>query len=48
MSRKTVVKARCALCGAKEMSEPRGSEKYCRDCWDKRLPSRKSSRANSR
>ena len=36
MSRKTVVQARCALCGAKELSEPRGEERYCRDCWDKR------------
>src|SRR5450631_1956665 len=37
MSRKLVVKARCALCGAKEVSEPRGEEKYCRDCWDKKI-----------
>src|SRR5437868_14392514 len=37
MSRKAVVKARCALCGAKEVSEPRGEEKYCRDCWDKKI-----------
>ena len=37
MPRKTVVKARCALCGAKEVSEPRGEEKYCRDCWDKKI-----------
>ena len=37
MSRKTVEKARCALCGAKEVSEPRGEEKYCRDCWDKKI-----------
>src|SRR6266851_1438940 len=28
MSRKAVVKSRCALCGAKEVSEPRGEEKY--------------------
>ena len=37
MSRKTVAKARCALCGAKEVSEPRGEERYCRDCWDKKI-----------
>ncbi len=37
MPRKTVVKARCALCGAKDVSEPRGEEKYCRDCWDKKI-----------
>ena len=27
----------CALCGAKEVSEPRGEERYCRDCWDKKI-----------
>src|ERR1700749_2418602 len=37
MPRKAVVKSRCALCGAKEVSEPRGEEKYCRDCWDKKI-----------
>jgi hypothetical protein len=37
MPRKSVAKARCALCGAKEVSEPRGEEKYCRDCWDKKI-----------
>jgi hypothetical protein len=37
MSRKSVAKSRCALCGAKEISEPRGEEKYCRDCWDKKI-----------
>ena len=37
MPRKTVVKVRCALCGAKDVSEPRGEEKYCRDCWDKKI-----------
>ena len=31
------LKARCALCGAKEVSEPRGDERYCRDCWDKKI-----------
>ena len=29
--------ARCPLCGAKDVSEPRGEEKYCRDCWDKKI-----------
>ena len=37
MSRKTIAQARCALCGAKEISEPRGEERYCRDCWDKKI-----------
>src|SRR5690606_4376252 len=37
MSRKTVGKTKCALCGAKEVSEPRGEERYCRDCWDKKI-----------
>ena len=37
MARKTAEKPRCALCGAKEVSEPRGDERYCRDCWDKKI-----------
>src|SRR5918993_220967 len=38
MSRKSVGnKKGCALCGAKEVSEPRGEERYCRDCWDKKI-----------
>ena len=37
MPRKTVAKSRCALCGAKDVSEPRGEERYCRDCWDKKI-----------
>jgi hypothetical protein len=38
MSRsKALAKTRCALCGAKDVSEPRGEEKYCRDCWDKKI-----------
>ena len=28
---------RCALCGTKDVSEPRGDERYCRDCWDKKI-----------
>ena len=30
-------KSRCPLCGAKDVSEPRGDERYCRDCWDKKI-----------
>ena len=37
MSPRSVTQTRCALCGAKEASEPRGEEKYCRDCWDKKI-----------
>jgi hypothetical protein len=32
-----MAQTRCALCGAKEVSEPRGDERYCRDCWDKKI-----------
>jgi hypothetical protein len=32
-----MAQARCALCGAKEISEPKGDERYCRDCWDKKI-----------
>jgi hypothetical protein len=37
MARKTVEVTRCAICGAKEVTEPRGDEKYCRTCWDKKI-----------
>src|SRR5688500_13566221 len=38
MARKsTVAKSKCALCGAKDVSEPRGEERYCRDCWEKKI-----------
>src|SRR6185369_11109059 len=38
MARKSgVEKAKCALCGAKDVSEPRGEERYCRDCWEKKI-----------
>ena len=37
MSRKAMTQSRCALCGGKEVSEPRGEERYCRDCWDKKI-----------
>ena len=38
MARKSgVEKTKCALCGAKDVSEPRGEERYCRDCWEKKI-----------
>jgi hypothetical protein len=37
MPRRSVSSVRCALCNAKDVSEPRGEEKYCRDCWDKKI-----------
>ncbi len=37
MARKVAEPVGCALCGAKEVSEPRGDERYCRDCWDKKI-----------
>ena len=38
MARKSALaKTKCALCGAKEVSEPRGEERYCRDCWEKKI-----------
>ncbi len=37
MARKSAEPVRCALCGTKEVSEPRGDERYCRDCWDKKI-----------
>jgi hypothetical protein len=36
-SKSGVEKAKCALCGAKDISEPRGEERYCRDCWEKKI-----------
>ena len=32
-----MTQTKCALCGAKDVSEPRGEERYCRDCWDKKI-----------
>ena len=29
--------ANCTLCGTKDVSEPRGHEQYCRDCWEKKI-----------
>ncbi len=37
MARKTVETTKCAICGAKEVTEPRGDERYCRVCWDKKI-----------
>ena len=37
MARKSAEPARCALCGNREVSDPRGDERYCRDCWDKKI-----------
>ena len=37
MARKAAESVRCALCNAKEVSEPRGDERYCKDCWEKKI-----------
>ena len=37
MARKAAEPVGCALCGAKDVTEPRGDERYCRDCWDKKI-----------
>ena len=37
MGRKTAERTRCALCSAKDVTEPRGDERYCRDCWEKKI-----------
>jgi hypothetical protein len=37
MARKTVEVIRCAICGAKDVSEPRGDERYCRTCWERKI-----------
>ena len=37
MARKSAESVKCALCGAKKPSEPRGDERYCRECWDKKI-----------
>jgi hypothetical protein len=37
MARKIVETTRCAICGGKDVSEPRGDERYCRACWDKKI-----------
>ena len=48
MSRKSVAQVRCALCNAKDVSEPRGEERYCRDCWDKKIAVEEDRRARVR
>ena len=37
MARKSAEVTRCPLCGGKDVSEPRGDERYCRACWDKKI-----------
>lgn len=37
MAARSGTQLRCALCGAKEVSEPHSEAKYCRDCWDKKI-----------
>lgn len=37
MARKTAEPLRCALCGVREVSDPRGDERYCRVCWEKKI-----------
>jgi len=37
MARKSAEAVRCALCGAKSVTDPRGNERYCRTCWDRKI-----------
>jgi hypothetical protein len=37
MARKSAESVRCALCSAKDVTDPRGDERYCRACWDKKI-----------
>ena len=37
MARKSEEAVRCALCGTKDVTDPRGDERYCRACWDKKI-----------
>jgi hypothetical protein len=37
MARKSTQSSRCAVCGAKDVSEPRGDARYCQPCWDKKI-----------
>jgi len=37
MSRKAAEVIKCPLCGNKDVTEPRGDERYCRDCWDRKI-----------
>ena len=37
MTPRSAAQGQCTLCEAKEVSEPRGDARYCRDCWDKKI-----------
>ena len=37
MAPRSAAQPRCALCGAKDVSEPGGDAKYCPACWDKKI-----------
>ena len=37
MCPRSATQPQCALCGAKDVSEPRGQEKYCHNCWEKKI-----------
>ena len=38
MAPRSAARTPCALCGTKEeVSEPRGEEKYCHECWVKKM-----------
>jgi hypothetical protein len=38
MPRKSnLTKTKCALCRGADVSQPRGEERYCRDCWEKKI-----------
>jgi hypothetical protein len=37
MARKSAETSKCPLCGAKDVSEPRGDARYCHACWDKKI-----------
>ena len=37
MPRSSLAKSKCALCSAKDVSEPRGEERYCHSCWKKKI-----------
>jgi len=43
VARKSTESVRCTLCGNKNVTEPRGDERYCRDCWTRSSRSRTSS-----
>ena len=37
MATGSAAQTRCALCGAKDVSEPGVEAKYCHDCWEKKI-----------